>query len=146
MCQKLRALLVEDHRLNMELMRTILLRAGFDVDHARTGAEAVRKASGYVPDVVLLDIRLPDISGLDVAYQLRSQSATANATIIAVSAEIGDDIRQRAFAAGCDGYVCKPIDTRTFVSSISGFMARGLRVRAPGASVVESASEKLGVA
>jgi CheY-like chemotaxis protein len=122
-CSKPRALLVEDHRLNMELMRAILLRAGFDVDGARTGAEAIRKAGGFVPDVVLLDILLPDMNGLDIACELRSKPATANTTIVAVSAEVGDDIRQQAFAAGCDGYVLKPIDTRTFAKSISGFMA-----------------------
>ena len=132
---KPRALLVEDHRLNMELMRVILLRAGFDVDGARTGAEAMRKVGGFIPDVVLLDIRLPDINGFDIACRLRAQPATANATIIAISAEVGDDIRQQAFAAGCDGYVPKPIDTRTFANSISGFMARAPQWRALGGEV-----------
>ena len=113
-------------------MRAILLRAGFEVEGARTGTEALRKMTGFVPDVVLLDIRLPDTSGLDVACQLRSQPATANTTIIAVSAEVGEDIRQQALAAGCNGYVPKPIDTRTFAKSVSGFMARNTHRRALG--------------
>jgi CheY-like chemotaxis protein len=130
--QKIRALLIDDYRPNLELMRAILLQAGFDVDGACTGAEAMRKLNGCTPDVVLLDISLPDTSGLDIACHLRAQPATANTTIVAVSAEADDDIRQQAFAAGCDGYLAKPIDTRTFASSISGLMARAPQWRALG--------------
>ena len=113
-----RALVVEDYRLARDLMIQVLERAGFEAVGVATGTEAIRRASDGGHDVILLDIMLPDMNGLDVAAELRRRPATALTPIVAVTAEAADEMRSCALAVGFDAYLVKPIDVRTFARDI----------------------------
>jgi CheY-like chemotaxis protein len=115
-------LVVDDNELNLALTRAVLERAGHDVEAARSGDEAVVSIARRRPDLVLMDVQLPGRDGLDVTRALKSQPATAGIPIVALTAHamVGD--QETALAAGCAGYICKPIDTRTFVAEVSRFL------------------------
>ena len=117
----IRALLVEDDRLCQKLAMTVLGGAGFAVDCARTGTEALAKARAGHYDVILLDLGLPDIHGLQVAAQLRRDAPTSRTPIIAVTAEAMRG--NSADVPGCDGYIAKPIDARAFARRVADVMA-----------------------
>lgn len=115
-------LLVEDNEQNRYLATYLLEQHGFRVVPARDGHEAIESVRTFVPDLILLDIQLPTMSGYAVALQLRRMDALAATPIIAVTshAMVGD--REKALAAGCNGYIEKPINPETFVTEISGFI------------------------
>ena len=117
-----RALLVEDSPLNLELVTTVLEHAGFEVDGAADGHEACTKAGSGSYDVIILDLSLPDIGGLEVARRLRAAPATADCPIVAVTGQIGFAEEQQAYAIGCDGYITKPINAHTFGQEILRFV------------------------
>jgi len=122
-------LLVEDNEQNRYLATFLLEQHGFRVVSARDGHRAIESVRAFVPDLVLLDIQLPAMSGYAVALELRRIEALAATPIIAVTshAMVGD--REKALAAGCNGYIEKPINPETFVAEISGFIvppARGV--------------------
>lgn len=104
-----RVLLVEDTADLREMWLVWLLSLGFEVDEARDGAEAVRKALAYRPDVVLMDMWLPHIDGLEATRQIRQLPGLADVPIIAVSAQDGTQIAGRALASGCTRFVQKPV-------------------------------------
>lgn len=117
------ALLVEDNAVNAELASTLLRKAGFEVYGAVNAAQALRLAQEQRPDLILMDLRLPDASGLEVVKVLRAQPEFANATIIAVTASAMRGDEELAVEAGCDGYIPKPIDTRSFAGQVAEIMA-----------------------
>jgi two-component system, cell cycle response regulator DivK len=117
-----RALLVEDNPLNLELVTTVLRRAGFEVDGAASGHEACAKACACAYDVIVLDLSLPDIDGLEVARRLRAAPATSACPIVAVTGQVELADEKEAYAVGCAGYITKPIDARTFGQEILGFV------------------------
>lgn len=108
------ALLVEDNAINAELARVLLEREGFVVKEATTAAEALRHAWQFRPDLILMDIQLPDGDGLNVVRRLREAEETRRTPIVALTAYAMTGDLDRAIGAGCDGYISKPIDTRTF--------------------------------
>jgi CheY-like chemotaxis protein len=120
---KKRILVVEDNILNLELVADLLEVGGFAVCHARTGEEGLRVARELSPDLILMDLSLPGLDGLATTRALRTDPATRHLTIIALTAHAmrGDDTI--ALRAGCDGYLTKPIDTRTFAAKVAAFIA-----------------------
>ncbi|MCW8139527.1 MAG: response regulator [Planctomycetota bacterium] len=116
-------LLVEDNEQNRYLATFLLERHGYRVVPALDGAAALDAARALVPAAVLLDIQLPTMDGYAVARALRGLDALRGTPIIAVTsyAMVGD--KERALAAGCNGYLEKPIDPETFVSDIERFCA-----------------------
>ncbi len=114
-------LLIEDNDQNRYLATFLLEGQGCRVIAAADGAQAIARARGAAPDVVLLDIQLPAMDGYAVARALRDIAALDATPIIAVTsfAMVGD--REKALAAGCDGYIEKPIDPATFVADILAF-------------------------
>ncbi len=112
-------LLIEDNPQNRYLATYLLERNGYTVVSAPDGQLGVQLAQELQPDLILLDIQLPGRDGYSVAADLRSLGALANTPIVAVTsyAMVGD--RDKAMAAGCDGYIEKPINPDTFVSEIS---------------------------
>ncbi len=118
-------LVVDDNVVNLKLAREILTACGYDVIEAATGAEAISRAQEHHPGLVLLDMALPDIDGLEVLARLRSLPSTKDLPIVAMTAQamVGD--RERFLAAGCDGYIGKPISVRTLALEVERYFARG---------------------
>lgn len=119
-----RILVVEDNPVNLELMMELLVRVGYEVSACGDGREVMRLAKTQRPDLILLDINLPNIDGLTLTRMLREDPETSALTIVAVSAYsvAGDEARMRQ--AGCDGFIAKPIDTKTFHATVSTFLDR----------------------
>ena len=115
-----RVLLAEDNPINQQLALAFLQRAGAIVEIAETGRQAVARAVANNYDVILMDIRMPEMDGLEATSELRKQGL--NVPIIAVSADAIGERRSRALEAGCNGYVTKPIDFDTLVSECSQHM------------------------
>jgi len=116
-------LVVEDNLLNLELVTDLLEASGFAVSHARTGEEGLRAARELSPALILMDLSLPGLDGLAATRALKADPATRHLTIIALTAHAmrGDDAI--ALRAGCDGYLSKTIDTRTFAAKVAAFIA-----------------------
>ena len=113
-----RILVVEDNELNMKLFRDILVATGYRALEARTGGEAVHLAVEHAPDLVLMDIQLPDVDGVDVLRQLRTDDRTAAIPVLAVTAQAMQGDRERFLAAGFDGYVAKPVHVRDLIGTV----------------------------
>ena len=111
-------LLVEDNERNLKLARDVLEYAGFTVLVATTGEEAVATAQGSVPDVILMDLQLPGIDGHTALSLLRADSTTRHIPVVALTAFAMAQDRDRALAAGFDGYLEKPISVRSFPDQV----------------------------
>ncbi|MCX6030693.1 MAG: response regulator [Chloroflexi bacterium] len=111
-------LVIEDNEQNLYLTTFILEKHGYEVIQAREGGEGTRLAGQVEPDLILLDIQLPEMDGYAVAQALRSNPALDGVPIVAVTsyAMVGD--RERILAAGCTGYIEKPINPDTFVAQV----------------------------
>jgi CheY-like chemotaxis protein len=103
-------LLVDDNRDSAESLAQLLRLFGHEIWQAYSGREALTAARNRRPDLVLLDIGLPDLSGYEVARQMRAESALAGATLVALTGYGSEEDRERSFAAGFDGHLVKPID------------------------------------
>jgi signal transduction histidine kinase len=110
---------IEDDEVNRRLVRKVLCAAGFEVIEAADGASGIRQALGAKPDVILLDIGLPDMDGYAVTLGLRGELAGRDVPIVVLSGE-GD--RQTTEAVGCDGYILKPIDIETFPGEVRSYL------------------------
>ena len=116
-----RILIIEDHYLNMKLLTDLLQTHGYGILQARDGNEGLEVAHHYRPDLILLDIQLPDISGVELTRQIKRDDDLKDILVVAVTAFAMKEDEQRSRAAGCDGYVTKPISTKTFVAYIEQF-------------------------
>lgn len=115
-------LVIEDNEANMYLMEYILGHAGFEVVKAGTGEEGVALAVSEKPDLVLMDIQLPGIDGLEATRRIRASSADHEIRIVALTSFAMTGDREKALAAGCDGYLEKPIDPGKFLEQINAFL------------------------
>ena len=115
-------LVVEDNTFNMMLVVAVLGRAGFQSAQARSAEEARRLIETVHPDLILMDIQLPGEDGLSLARSLKTSPTTAHIPIIALTAHAMKGDGLQAIAAGCDAYIAKPIDTRTFVTFVTQFL------------------------
>lgn len=113
-----RVLVIEDNEDNMKLIIFILEKNGYQTISAETGAQGVYKASSEKPDLILLDIQLPDINGLDVLKAIRESESHGRIPIIAVTSFAMSGDRERLIAAGCNGYIEKPINPETIITEI----------------------------
>lgn len=112
-----RILVVDDNPSNLRLFE-LLLRNDYAVETARNAQEALEAVGRCRPDLVLMDIQLPGVDGLALTRLLRNDDRNRQIRIVALTAYAMVEDRDRAFAVGCDGFISKPIDTRTFSSSI----------------------------
>ncbi len=119
-------LVVEDHPLQFQLMRAVLVAEGYVVSHAATGVTALARAREHRPDLILLDACLPGISGFEVASGLRSDPRTRGIPIAMMSAAADSGDRDQAVASGGDAFFAKPIDTRTFAAELARLIGRRL--------------------
>jgi len=117
-----RVLVVEDNKDNRDLLCLILEKSGLEVAVAPCGEEAVRMALEDTPHLIVMDIQLPDIDGLEVTRRIRAGLADRRVPIVVVSSYAMPADRAEATEAGCDGYIEKPIDTATIVEELSRFL------------------------
>jgi len=117
-------LVVEDNEANQLLTRSVLEREGYEVDIAGAADEALEKVGDRMPYLILMDIQLPGQDGLSLTRQLKAESTTANIPIIALTAHAMSGDREATMAAGCAGYITKPIDTTTFADQIREILAQ----------------------
>ncbi len=120
-------LVVDDNELNLKLAREILTARGHEVVVAACGEEAVKVARERHPALILLDIKLPDIDGLEVLSRLRNLPDTRDLPVVALTAQAMAGDQDRFLAAGCDGYIQKPISLRTFATQVERYLARPAR-------------------
>jgi two-component system, cell cycle response regulator DivK len=117
-------LIVEDNEKNMKLVRDILVFQGHSVVEATTGADGVRLAQQCSPDLVLMDIQLPDFSGVEALARIRALAGLACVPVIAVSASVMPDEQQRIVASGFDGFIAKPISMKHFIAAVNAALAK----------------------
>ena len=117
-------LIVDDNEKNRKLARDVLRAAGLRTLEASRGDEAISVATDHRPDVILLDLRLPDMNGTEVALELRRGKRTERIPVVALSASAYAWSSERLLAAGFDGYLQKPIDVRAFPDQVRGFCKR----------------------
>lgn len=124
-----KVLIVEDNEQNLYLFTFLLQQNGYEVVQAETGMAGVDMAVSHFPGLILLDIQLPDIDGYETAQRLRQLPALKDVPIIAVTsyAMVGD--REKALAAGCTGYIEKPINPATFMAEIETYLSESQRMQ-----------------
>ena len=111
-------LVVEDNEKNMKLFRDVLAATGYRTLEATTGGEAVDLASEHRPDLVLMDIQLPDLDGVQALQRLRANARTATIPVLALTAQAMRGDRERFLAEGFDGYVSKPVNVRELIGIV----------------------------
>ena len=116
-------LIIEDNLLNLELATDLLEANGFVVSSAQTAEEGLRMAREILPNLVLMDFGLPTMDGLCATKDLKANPATRYVTVVGLTAHAMKGDEELALNAGCDGYLTKPIDTRTFIKTITRFIA-----------------------
>jgi two-component system cell cycle response regulator DivK len=115
-------LIVEDNELNMKLFHDLLEAHGYATLEARTGVEALALAEQRRPDLILMDIQLPEISGLLVTQQLKKSESLAGIPIIAVTAFAMKGDEERIRAGGCEDYIAKPISVADFLEKVKRYL------------------------
>ena len=119
-----RVLVVEDNPSNLDLARMVLEGNGFAVDTASNGQEGLEKARHLRPDLILMDMQLPGVDGLAVTRQLKADPATANIKVVALTANALKGSEEQALAAGCSGYIAKPIELKKFMLQVTNFLEK----------------------
>ena len=117
-----RILVVEDNERNLKLVRDVLRFAGYDVLEARSGEQGVALANECTPDLVLMDLQLPNMDGTQALRLLRQSPRTREVPVVAVTAFAMKEDRDRALKAGFDGYLEKPISVRALPDQVRGFL------------------------
>jgi two-component system cell cycle response regulator DivK len=116
------ALIVEDNALNLKLMRDLLEASNIATLQTKDGTRALERVREHRPDIVLMDIQLPDVSGLDVTRQLKTDAELRDIPIIAVTALALRGDEERVLEAGCDAYISKPISVASFLNEELKFL------------------------
>ena len=118
-------LIVEDNPTNLRLIRMVLRSKGYSVLEATDGEEALLVAIEGRPDLIVMDIQLPKMDGLEVTKRLRQTSYFRRVPIIALTASAMEGDREKIIAAGCDEYISKPVNTRRFPLLVAEMLLRG---------------------
>jgi len=117
-------LIVDDNAQNLKLVRVLLLSEGYDVRTAVDAEEALRVLETFTPSLILMDLQLPGMDGLELTRQLKADPERHSIAIVALTAYAmkGDELK--ALTAGCDGYIAKPIDVEELPKTLSALLAR----------------------
>jgi two-component system, cell cycle response regulator DivK len=118
-----RVLIVEDNELNMKLFNDLLEAHGYYTLQTKDGVEALRMARAHRPDLILMDIQLPEVSGLEVTKWLKEDDELRSIPIIAVTAFAMKGDEQKIRDGGCEAYIAKPISVASFMSTVERFLA-----------------------
>jgi CheY-like chemotaxis protein len=127
-----RILLVEDNEVNRRLAGFLLRSQGYQVREATTALAAFEIIEKERPDLIVMDIQLPGMDGLEATRKIKEQPATADIPIIAVTSYAMKGDREKALAAGCAGYVTKPIDKNTFIQEVAAHVGGKSRIEDGG--------------
>lgn len=117
-------LIVEDNAMNLELATDLLTQAGYQVQQASSAEEGLRLARDQSPSLILMDLRLPGMDGYTALHHLREDSQTSDIPVVALTAQAMKGDREAALKAGFDGYIPKPLDTRTFSQTVATLLKR----------------------
>ena len=120
-----RILVVEDNEKNMKLFRDVLLATGYSTLEATTGEDAVALAVSRTPALVLMDVQLPGIDGVEALVRLRREARTESIPVLALTAQAMHGDRERFLAAGFDGYLSKPMDIAELIRTADEYCSRG---------------------
>lgn len=115
-------LIVEDNPANMELATDLLENAGYTVVQATDAEQGIEAARTAPPHLIIMDVGLPGMDGLSASRMLREDATTKDIPIVILTAHAMHGDQEKAFAAGCSGYITKPIDTRSFIKTVSSFI------------------------
>ena len=118
-------LIVEDNAKNMKLVRDLLQHRGHRTLEAETGEDGVRQTLEHRPDLVLMDIQLPDIDGMTALARIRADASFDAMPVLAVSASVMPDEQQRIVRSGFDGFIAKPISIKPFLAAVQRALAEG---------------------
>jgi CheY-like chemotaxis protein len=121
----MRILLVEDNELNRDMLSRRLRRRGYEVVLAGDGAQGLEMARTTSPDLILLDLGLPEVDGWEATRRLKQTESTRSIPVIALTAHAMAGDRDRAIAAGCDDYDTKPVDLTRLLTKIDALLERG---------------------
>ena len=119
---KKRILIVEDNDLNLKLFRDLLTAHGYETIETREGLEAINLTRSERPDLILMDIQLPEVSGLDVTRRIKADGDISFIPIIAVTAFAMKDDEEKILSAGCQAYISKPISIVPFLNTVRRFL------------------------
>ena len=117
-----RILVVEDNDLNRKLFCDVLRSQGYAVEPCADGLEALDKARQFVPNLIIMDIQLPNISGLDLIAQIKRDATLRNTPVLAVTAYAGKGDEERIREAGAEGYLAKPVSIGPFMNAVRGLL------------------------
>lgn len=115
-------LIVDDNPTNMKLISYLLTAKGYVVRTANGAEEALAVLQGFHPRLILMDLQMPGVDGLELTRRLKADAKTQDIAIVAVTAYAMKGDEERALAAGCDGYITKPINTRTLPDEVAKYM------------------------
>ena len=121
---KATVLVIEDNLDNFELVRFLLEQADFEIHGAADGRYGMQRAQELRPDIILLDMSLPEIDGWTLARQFKTNEITRTIPVIALTAHALPSDRKKAFEAGCDGYITKPLDVPNFVKLVTSYLPK----------------------
>ncbi|MEP7119574.1 MAG: response regulator [Byssovorax sp.] len=124
-------LIVDDNPVNLKLLRITLAVAGYDVHTAVDAEQAISLLVSLRPRLILMDIQLPGMDGLELTRRLKADPVTRDAVVLAVTAYAMKGDEERALAAGCDGYVTKPLDTRALAPTVARHLEKSTRKDIP---------------
>ncbi len=119
---KAKILAIEDNEQNLYLVTFILEKNGYEVIEARDGTTGVKLAIQEKPDLIIMDIQLPDIDGLEATRRIRTSEVNGEIPIVALTSYAMTGDREKALAAGCTGYIEKPINADTFIAEIERYL------------------------
>jgi CheY-like chemotaxis protein len=122
MTPALRVLVVDDNALNLELVMFVLSEDGVTVACATDAADALQQIPEFCPTLILMDIQMPGADGLELTRRLKADPATCHIVIVAFTAYAMKGDKARLLAAGCDGYLSKPIDVASFAATVRNFI------------------------
>jgi CheY-like chemotaxis protein len=120
-------LVIEDNPKNMKLVRDLLRIGRYQVFEATDAESGIKLAREYQPDVILMDLKLPGMDGLSATRIIRADAELKGTTIAALTAHVMLGIEEKARRAGCDEFIAKPIDTRSFLDTIARLMEKSLQ-------------------
>ncbi len=118
-----KVLVVEDNELNLRLFCDLLRAHDYDVEGVRDGREAIDRARAFMPDLIVMDIQMPHVTGLELTIEIRADAELASIPIMAVTAYAGKSDEDRIRNAGADAYVSKPISLLRFIETVVGLVA-----------------------
>ena len=123
-----RVLIIDDNDMTIQLTTFVLRRAAFCVESATDVNDGLRKIAAFGPDLILMDIQMPDMDGLELTRRLKAAAVTRQIVVVAFTAYAmkGDEGKMRR--AGCDGYISKPVDVRTLADQVRACLTSGSRV------------------